>query len=106
MVPLPEVVRQRPPHRGGGLLLHIVLIVLIAVLLAAGGGLYYLDRSYQGKIYPNVMVQGMPIGDMTPTAAEAALHARYEDFLRQPATLTFGNRIWHPTPEELGIAFD
>jgi vancomycin resistance protein YoaR len=106
LVSLPEVTRRRPPQRSGGVLLHIVLGLLIAMLLAAGGGLYYLNQSYQGKIYPNVTVQGLPIGEMTPPAAEAALRARYGDFLRQPATLTFGDRAWRPTPTELGINFD
>ncbi|MFL5800565.1 MAG: VanW family protein [Roseiflexaceae bacterium] len=106
LIPLPEVTRRRPPHRGGRVLVDVVLSLLIVVLLAALGGLYYLDRSYQGKIYPNVTVQGLPIGEMPPTAAEAALRARYGEFLRQPATLTFGGRVWRPTPAEIGIAFD
>jgi vancomycin resistance protein YoaR len=105
-VPLPRVARGRRPNRSGGMLLNVVLILLIAVLLAAGGGLYYLDRSYQGKIYPNVTVQGLPVGEMTPDAAEAALRGQYTDFLRQPITLTFGDRVWRPTPSEIGIDFD
>jgi vancomycin resistance protein YoaR len=105
LAPLPDVTR-RPPRRGGSVIINIVLSLLIVLLLAALGGLYYLDQSYQGKIYPNVTVQGLPLGEMTPTAAEAAIRARYEDFLQQPATLTFGDRTWHPAPEEIGIAFD
>jgi vancomycin resistance protein YoaR len=105
-VALPRVRRRRPPHRAGGLLLNALLILLIGVLLAAGGGLYYLDRSYQGKIYPNVTVQGLPIGEMTPAAAEAALRGRYEDFLRQPVALTFGDRVWRPSLEQVGVSFD
>jgi len=88
------------------LVLNVLLVLLVLVLLGAGGGLYYLDRSYQGKIYPNISVQGMPIGEMTPAAAESALRARYAVFLRQPVTVTFGDRTWHPTPVEMGIDFN
>jgi vancomycin resistance protein YoaR len=105
-VPLPRVARRRPPNRSGRLLLNAVLILLIVVLLLAGGGLYYLDRSYQGKIYPNVTVQGLPVGEMTRDAAEAALRGQYADFLRQPITLTFGDRVWRPAPAEIGIDFN
>jgi vancomycin resistance protein YoaR len=104
--PLPRVARRRPPNRSGGILLNAVLILLIVVLLVAGGGLYYLDRSYQGKIYPNVTVQGLPVGEMTPDVAEAALRGLYTDFLRQPITLTFGDQVWHPSPAEVGVEFD
>jgi vancomycin resistance protein YoaR len=105
-VPLPRAARRRPPNRNGGMLLNAVLALLIVALLAAGGGLYYLDRSYEGKIYPNVTVQGLPVGEMTPDAAEAALRGLYADFLSQPVALTFGDRVWRPSPAELGIAFD
>jgi vancomycin resistance protein YoaR len=105
-VPLPQVARRRPPSRSGSIVLNALLIFLIVALLAVGGGLYYLDRSYAGKIYPNVSIQGLPIGEMTPQAAEAALRGRYERFLRQPATLTFGDRTWRPAPAEIGIDFD
>jgi vancomycin resistance protein YoaR len=105
-VSLPRVARRRPPNRSGSILLNAVLILLIVLLLVAGGGLYYLDRSYQGKIYPNVTVQGLPVGEMTPDAAEVALRGLYTDFLRQPITLTFGDRVWRPSPAEVGIEFD
>ncbi len=79
----PRCDARRPPQRGGSVVVNIVLSLFIVLLLAALGGLYYLDQSYQGKIYPNVTVQGLPIGEMTPTAAEAAIRARYKDFLQR-----------------------
>jgi vancomycin resistance protein YoaR len=103
---LPKATRRRPPSRTSRILFDALLILLIVVLLVIGGGLYYLDRSYQGKIYPNVSIQGLPIGEMTPDTAQAALRGQYEDFLRQPVTLTFGDRTWRPTPAEIGIDFD
>lgn len=105
-VVLRPAARRPRPNPNGGMLLNALLILLVLALLSIVGGLYYLDRSYQGKIYPNVTVQGLPIGEMTPQAAQAALRARYERFLQQPATLTYGDRTWQPTLADLGIAFD
>jgi vancomycin resistance protein YoaR len=105
-VALPRVRRRRPPRIGGGLLLNLVLLVLIGLISAVGGGLYYLDRSYQGKIYPNVTVQGLQVGEMTPDAAKAALRRKYEDFLQKPVVVQLGDRTWQPSAQEVGIAFD
>src|SRR4051794_8638935 len=76
---VPRVLR-RPPRRGASVAAYVVLSLLVIALVCAGGGLYYLDRSYQGKIYPNVMVQGLNVGELTPQEAEAALRARYGTF--------------------------
>ena len=83
-----------------------LLILLIVFVFVAGGMLYYFDRSYQGKIYPNVTVQGMRLGEMTPEQAEATIRARYADFLRQPVTLTYDGRTWQPSADEIGMRFD
>lgn len=104
--PSPSVARRRPPRRRGNLFLTAFLSLLVIVGASALGGLYYLDRSYEGKIYPNVTVQGLPIGEMTPAEAEAALKAQYTKFLQNPATLTFNDKTWQPSPEQLGISFD
>ena len=105
-VALPRATRRRAPNPVGAIILNILAILLVVVLLGAGGALYYLDRTYQGKIYPNISVHGVPVGELTPDEAEAALRARYERFLSQPVTLTYGDRSWQPTPAELGISFD
>jgi vancomycin resistance protein YoaR len=97
---------HRPPRRGVNAAVYIVLSLLVLALLGAGVGLYYLDRSYQGKIYPNVTVQGLNVGELTPQEAEAALRASYGSFLERPATLTYGDRMWHPSLSDAGISFD
>lgn len=96
---------QRPRRRGPGWGLFALSVVAVAVLGAASGVLY-LNRSYQGRIYPNISVQGIAVGDMTPQQAEAALRARYEAFLQQPVVITYGDRQWTPALDELGMAFD
>src|SRR5688500_17841583 len=61
---------RRPPSRGGvSGIVYLLLSLLILLMLGAGGGLYYLDRSYQGKIYPNVTVQGLNVGELTQPEA-------------------------------------
>src|SRR5207249_135683 len=95
----PKVARRtthRPPSRGASSVVYLLLSLLVLVMLGAGGGLYYLDRSYQGKIYPNVTVQGLNVGELTQQEAEAALRARYGAFLQHPATLTYGKQSWQP----------
>lgn len=102
--------RARPdiaPRRRArvGLVLNSLLLLLVVFVVSAGVGLFYLDRSYDGKIYPNVSIQGVQVGEMTPQQAEAAIAARYEAFLSQPLTLTYGGRVWRPTPDDLGLHF-
>jgi vancomycin resistance protein YoaR len=98
---------RRPPSRGGvSGIVYLFLSLLVLVMLGAGGGLYYLDRSYQGKIYPNVTIQGLNVGELTQQEAEAALRARYGAFLQRPATLTYGDQSWQPSYADVGINFD
>jgi vancomycin resistance protein YoaR len=86
--------------------LAMLLLVIGLLMLGVGGGLLYLDRSYAGKIYPNVTVQGLAVGELTPQQAEAALRARYGSFLTQPATIRYGDMVWNPGLGELGMEFD
>jgi vancomycin resistance protein YoaR len=97
---------SRPPRGGASVGLYIALGVLLVALISAGGGLYYLDRSYEGKIYPNVTVQGLSVGELSPQEAEAALRAHYGTFLQKPATLTYGERTWQPSLADVGVSFD
>lgn len=105
-LPRLNTVRWRPPGRSNQTTLSLVIMVLVLVIIGAGGLLFYLDRNFQGKIYPNVAIRGLQVGMLTPQEAEAALRTRYGEFVRQPVTLTFGDRRWTPTLNELGVAFD
>ena len=97
---------RRPPPRGASVFAYMFLSLLVLVLLGAGGGLYYLDRSYQGKIYPNITVQGLNVGELTPQEAEAALRAHYGAFLQRPVALTYADQTWRPGYADVGIDFD
>lgn len=96
---------QRPRRRNDGWL-WFVLAVIALIVLGIAGGAAYVYRSYEGRIYPNVSIQGIAVGEMTPEQAEAAIRARYEAFLRQPVVITYGDRQWTPTLDDLGMTFD
>ncbi len=98
--------RVRRPRRGDYGWLWFVLAVLALIVLGLAGGAAYIHQSYEGRIYPNVSIQGIAVGEMTPDQAEAALRARYAAFLRQPLVITYGDRQWTPTLDDVGMTFD
>ncbi len=65
-----------------------------------------LDRRYAGKIYPNVSVRGVSVGELTPAMARAALERQFASFLAQPVILTYGDQIWTPTLADLGVRLE
>jgi hypothetical protein len=104
--PVSARTRVRPPRRRGDGWLWFALAVITLVLLGIAGGITSFYRSYEGRIYPNVSIQGIAVGEMTPEQAESALRSRYAAFLRQPVVITYGDRQWTPTLDELGMTFD
>jgi vancomycin resistance protein YoaR len=104
--PVSARTRVRPPRRRGDGWLWFALAVIMLVLLGIAGGITSVYRSYEGRIYPNVSIQGIAVGEMTPEQAESALRLRYAAFLRQPVVITYGDRQWTPTLDELGMTFD
>jgi vancomycin resistance protein YoaR len=104
--PVTARTRVRPPRRRGDGWLWFALAVITLVVLGIAGGITSFYRSYEGRIYPNVSIQGIAVGEMTPEQAESALRSRYAAFLRQPVVITYGDRQWTPTLDELGMTFD
>jgi vancomycin resistance protein YoaR len=104
--PITARARVRPPRRRGDGWLWFALAVITLVVLGIAGGITSFYRSYEGRIYPNVSIQGIAVGEMTPEQAESALRSRYAAFLRQPVVITYGDRQWTPTLDELGMTFD
>jgi vancomycin resistance protein YoaR len=86
--------------------LQIVGVVLLLVVLGAGGALYSFDQTYAGHIYPNISIRGIAVGEMSDTEARATLREHYGAFLEQPVTLTYGDKTWTPTFEELGVQLE
>jgi vancomycin resistance protein YoaR len=94
---------SRPPRRRIRWIWQIALALLVLIIVGGSGLLYNLDRSFAGRIYPNVSIRGVAVGEMTPAAASDALQAQYRDFLAQPVILTYGDRTWTPTMQDLGV---
>jgi len=80
-----------------------LLFVLFSSVALIVGGWLYLDRFYSGRVFPNVSIQGVPVGSLTREEARAAIEARFASFLAQPVILTYSGRTWTPTLAELGV---
>lgn len=100
----PSAPRTRSPRRRrwGQVLLALFLILVVT----AAGTLFYLDRSFAGRIFPNIAVRGIAVGQLTPVDARAALEAQYAEFLARPLTLQYAGQTWTPTLAELGAEVD
>ncbi len=97
---------RRPPPRRVSNWWLVPILVAIVVLATALGGLTWLDQNYAGKIYPNVSVQGVDLTEKTPAQAEAALVARFGDFVNKPIRFEYNGQVWEPTPQEIGLRTD
>lgn len=80
--------------------------LLLLAVIAVSAGLYSLDRSYAGRIYPNVSIHGIAVGELSAAEARQALQGRFAPFLAQPVTLTYADRSWTPPADELGIRLE
>lgn len=107
-----------PPRRPGRrkrrtlwkwLLLPAALVVLVLLLLGLWAGV---ELHFRGRIFPNVYIAGVCVGEMTPGEAEKALRLRYEGVapnptpswtLARPLTLAYEERAWQPTADEIGL---
>jgi vancomycin resistance protein YoaR len=98
--------RARAPRSRARWLWTALTALLLLTVLVVSAGLYAFDRSFAGKIYPNVSIRGVAVGELTPDAARAALQERFGPFLAQPITLTYGERTWTPTLAELGVRLE
>ncbi|NJP06415.1 MAG: vanomycin resistance protein VanB [Chloroflexaceae bacterium] len=95
--------------------LNILLLVLHTVALVShtldaaewmtGYG-QSMAQDMQARIVPNVFIQGVPVGGLTPEEARAAVYETFSPFLEKPVTFELKGATWQPRPEELGFAFE
>jgi vancomycin resistance protein YoaR len=97
--------QQRRRRRGGRGLLALVLLVALGI----GGFLalpYALTLFDDDLAMQGVSFAGQPIAGMTRAEVRTLAERRYDAFLHQPLTITFADRTWRPTLEQLGVRFD
>ena len=78
----------------------LTFIVVLAILIFFVGS--YL---FSGRIFPNVYALGIPVGDMTPAEAEAAILTKWETDVTIDFTVD-GDLIKQVTPSAVGISID
>ncbi|NCC31252.1 MAG: hypothetical protein EOM24_04405, partial [Chloroflexia bacterium] len=98
--------KARPPRRRGRMLIVALVALLLLTVIGTSTGLYFLNQSYDGRIYPNVSIRGVQVGELTVAEAEEAIQARFASFLAQPVVLTYGDQAWMPTMAELGVRIE
>ena len=107
---LADLQPRRPRrHRRGRSLLEwaVVLLVSLAVVaVVAALAILLLERELGRRIYPNVSVRGVPVGGLTVEQARHAVEQAYGEFLYSPVELHFGERVWRPSADELGVSLN
>jgi len=96
----------QPSRRPGGWWWKLPLISLMLLAGAGAAGTFWLDRAYADRVYPNVSLQGVPVGGNTRPQAQQAVETAFAAFAQQPVTLRVGDRTWQPTLQELGVTLD
>lgn len=76
------------------------------LILASVSTLAFYELLFRGRIYPGVSALGFDLGGLRPEDAERLLPPDIEPYLREPLILSYGDRTWFVTPEELGARFD
>ena len=90
-------------------LLGIFLTLLFLILVAAVVTYVVnsnLDSKYKGKIEPGVSVSGVYLGKMSRNDAKATLQKQLEGYTQKPVVLSFQDKSWHPTLDELGVSIN
>ncbi|MDO5534345.1 MAG: VanW family protein [Propionibacteriaceae bacterium] len=93
-----------PRHRGRGG--RVAAIVVGGIVLLAGGA-YGVGYAMAGETMPpNTVIQGVPVGGLTPAEAEAKVASDLGDGGGEPITLKAGEHSLTKTPAELGLGVD
>ncbi len=85
------------------LMLQIAGGVLLVLVLAMTLALHQFKSSFAEHIYPNISIQGIHVGELSQEQTKEALQEQFADFLNQPVKLTYGDNVWTPDLQELGV---
>jgi lipoprotein-anchoring transpeptidase ErfK/SrfK len=100
--------RKRHAQRSGksGRLRAFIVGGVFAVLVLGGAGVAYatadLSEDYEGRILPGSTIAGTEVAGLTREEALEAVGEAIESELHRQIDLTWEDRSWSATPEELG----
>jgi vancomycin resistance protein YoaR len=98
--------RRRQRRRGivGFLEWLLVLLSLTAIVAALGALLlFFIERDFALRLYPNISVRGVHVGGMRVASAQHALQRTHSSFLANPIAIQYGDQSWRPSAADLGI---
>lgn len=81
----------------------LITVAFGALALSGVGGIVAFERLYGDRVLPNVTISGTSVAGLGHHEAEAALKEHHADFLAVPVRLTYGDRTWLPSLEQLGV---
>jgi vancomycin resistance protein YoaR len=98
--------QPRRRRRFGALIEWAVVLLVGAAVVAviAAVAVLLLERELGRRIYPNISVRGVPVGGLTVEQARQAVERAYGEFLYSPVAIQYGQQVWQPGPEELGLS--
>jgi len=95
--------RRSSPLASLGKLVLLAGAAILALLFVAGAAV---DRAYQNRVVPGVRYAQISLGGLTEAEAKDLLDVQASSFLASPAVFAFGEREWHPSAQEMGLALD
>ena len=86
----------------------LIYVLALAALMGIAGVTYttYAFSKYQGLILPGVYIDTLNLGNQTKAVAGEMVFNRLAGVNQVPIVLVFGQRKWHPTTRQLGLAYD
>ena len=84
----------------------LIAALLVFVLLAAAGAVYAYDNGRSQKIAEGVSIDGIPVGGMKVSAAQAKLRSGVLEPLSQPVVATYKGRRFTLTPKAASVGVD
>lgn len=103
---IPRLARRQ--HRLGHFGEWLLVLLALLALLGAGGTIFLIvsERDFAGRIYPNISIRGLDLGNYGAGSARNLLEEQYASFLEHPVELVYAGQRWRPTAAQLGIRLD
>ncbi len=98
----PGPIRTRRPRWPVIIGLGFLGLIVIAVVGFLGVN-SALDGQFVNKIEPGVSISGVYVGEMGRDEAKAKILKSLEDYTQKPVVLSFQDKTWNPTLEQLGV---